>query len=619
MTALTQSEKKKLKKQVALYSHFPTQLHLDEGKKHYSQIQENHAIITIGEKAPYQYISQLHPQGYELFMEGLLFHEIARLRYCDFYSIQKLYQQALNSQQQAQNQAKDYLQGRISIEQLKKSLYRYIYDSHLPRVLEAIEAGAVENALGIEYPETWDALMYARQNIINALIQTNNHAQKNSFLMNHIITEIMVICTYGYRFSIENKLHYLSHHLPEHFLQIRKLAIQGRLQTHTTQERLRISQDILQLCVPIMEKTVTEMYKTLKLAPTFSDLSPSLFSQTTSEIDIRFSHSSSALAPKKTQAQYSLDLSDEDFQRIESLENQQEKNQHYQILQDIHQREVNHKKQQEKDFQSQTYHSSIERSIVLSPLERTTPTTYGLIALRSQNESILRSNRLARLLKQERMYATKSKTKHKREYGKHLDQQNLYRATLDGRVFKEHHQGHKKNLCVYILVDTSESMNGEKIINTMKGCFELARVLQTLQIPFCISSHKALGQTKVQLTEIISFQDCQKRYMLERIFAMHPSGGTHEDIALEYVLKKLAEYKRHRKGFVFVLSDGDTHGVKHIHELTHLYKKEKDIDVIGIGIQTAPLITTTYPNSLFIEDIQTLPKALITKLKEIAL
>ena len=38
----------------------------------------------------------------------------------------------------------------------------------------------------------------------------------------------------------------------------------------------------------------------------------------------------------------------------------------------------------------------------------------------------------------------------------------------------------------------------------------------------------------------------------------------------------------------------------------------------GIGIQTAPLITKTYPNSLFIEDIQTLPDMLINKLKEIA-
>ena len=339
-----------------------------------------------------------------------------------------------------------------------------------------------------------------------------------------------------------------------------------------------------------------------------------------SEIAVQFqNNTSNDTQPQETPTKYKMNLSDEEFQRIESLENEAEKTNNHQILQDIHRREEKQRKQSEKRLQTQTYQSTIEQSIVLSPLERTTPTQYGIIALRSQHESIVRSNKLARLFKRERMYASKSRTKHRLEYGRHLDQQNLYRATLDGRVFKEHKQGQKKDLCVYILVDTSESMSGEKIINTMKGCFELARVLQTLKIPFCISSHKALGQTKVQLTEIISFQDCQKRYMLDRIFAMHTSGGTHEDIALEYVLKKLAEYKRQRKGFVFVLSDGDTHGVEHIHELTHLYKKDKNIDVIGIGIQTAPLITKTYPNSLFIEDIQTLPDMLINKLKEIAI
>ncbi len=124
---------------------------------------------------------------------------------------------------------------------------------------------------------------------------------------------------------------------------------------------------------------------------------------------------------------------------------------------------------------------------------------------------------------------------------------------------------------MFLFVEIMQSMSGDKIINTMKGCFELARVLQTLKIPFCISAHKALGKHRFNPLKIISFQDCQKRYLLNRIYAMHTSGGTHEDIALEYVLKKLAAYKRHRKGFVFVLSDGDTHGVEHIHELTRLY------------------------------------------------
>lgn len=617
---LSQDEKRKLKKNAALYARMPVQLQIDTSNQHYSQIQNQKALIILGEQAPYRYLANFHPQGYAMFMEGLELHELASLLYTDFQVLSHVYQKATEALDMANQSAKAFLNKEIKYRDLKDILFHYVYQTNLPLVLKAIEEGAVENAMGIEYPETWNALMYARQAIILAFMKENHNHHDTSFLMDKIIREIMSICTYGYRFKLNDSIVYLPRYLHQHFTEIRKLAIKGRLQTHNTTERLEIAQMILQLCSPIMEETVKEIIDTIQNGSKISGISNSLFSQMSSEIAVQFqNNTSNDTQPQETPTKYKMNLSDEEFQRIESLENEAEKTNNHQILQDIHRREEKQRKQSEKRLQTQTYQSTIEQSIVLSPLERTTPTQYGIIALRSQHESIVRSNKLARLFKRERMYASKSRTKHRLEYGRHLDQQNLYRATLDGRVFKEHKQGQKKDLCVYILVDTSESMSGEKIINTMKGCFELARVLQTLKIPFCISSHKALGQTKVQLTEIISFQDCQKRYMLDRIFAMHTSGGTHEDIALEYVLKKLAEYKRQRKGFVFVLSDGDTHGVEHIHELTHLYKKDKNIDVIGIGIQTAPLITKTYPNSLFIEDIQTLPDMLINKLKEIAI
>ena len=121
------------------------------------------------------------------------------------------------------------------------------------------------------------------------------------------------------------------------------------------------------------------------------------------------------------------------------------------------------------------------------------------------------------------------------------------------------------------------------------------------------------------MTEIMSFQECFQRQLLDRIFYMHVSGGTHEEIALEKALKDLSLYKRNKKGFVFVLSDGDTHGVERIHDLTRIYKKENNIDVIGIGIQTAKKIEKTYPHGMFIEDINHLPTKLVEKLREIAL
>lgn len=618
---LSQEEKVKLKKLGHVYSTIPIRVVFEDNQVHTSHIQDHIGIITLGEKAPYQYVKHLHIEGYHLFMEGLFFHEIAQLTYTDFQVMAEIYQRAQTMQKKANQAGRQFKQKKITRKELKDILFQYVYDTNLPLLLQAIEDGAIENAMGIHHPETWNALMYARSHITKFYIQEKKDVLDTSHLMDKMILEMMMICTYGYRFHIKNSIVYLSYYLNDHFEQIRKLAILGRLQSQTTSDRLDIAKEILVLCQPIMEQTVLELLDTINKTEQFSNLPDSLFSSQNSEIAVSYGNNQNqSNKPEKTNHKYHLDLSDEEFKRIEAMEDQNEKNQEHQFLQDILKREKQQQqKQDQKLKQNIKDDRHLQEKIVHQELQNTKPTQYGLIALRTKNTSIKRSNKLANLLKRERMYASKSITKHKLEYGRQLDQQNLYRATIDGHVFYEHKQGKKKDLCVYILVDNSESMSGERIINTMKGCFELARVMQTLNIPFCITAHKSMIDTTVQITDIISFQECKKRNLLDRIFAMHVSGGTHEDIALEYALKELLKFKRQRKGFVFVLSDGDTHGVKRIHELTHIYQKEHHIDVIGIGLGNTPHIVKTYPNHLYVKDIDTLPDMLIKKLRDIAL
>ena len=98
---------------------------------------------------------------------------------------------------------------------------------------------------------------------------------------------------------------------------------------------------------------------------------------------------------------------------------------------------------------------------------------------------------------------------------------------------------------------------------------------------------------------------------------MYASGLTYEHLALQEVLYELSLQKRHKKGLVFVLSDGDTHGIHQIHNLTQIYKNKKDIDIIGIGIQTKQIVET-YPNHIYVQNLEQLPEILIQKLKEIA-
>ena len=609
----------KLKKQAIVYYQKAIDVEIADDDKVFCQKNENKSLIYIGKKAPYRYVDHLYPEGYYLFLEGLNIHEIASLKYTDFSILKNCFDDANNKLKETNIKAKQFLNKEIPASLLKQQIEQYVYALNLPLLLKAIEDGAIENSMGMEHPETWTALMFARTHISKAFMNKEQNINDTKFLMDKIIREIMLICTYGYRHHLYSGINYLPHYLSNNFEYIRQLAIQGRLQSQTTKERLEIARQILDLCHPIIQETVMEIFDTIRNSKAFDHIGGNdLFSHVQSEISVSLQNNQNQTGYEKTKSKYQFDLSPEDYRRIEQLENQEEKQQQHRSLQEILKREKEREKAKEKQLNQSIINDDIENLIIPFPLQRTSPTAYGQIAKRHLNQSIQRSNKLARLLKREIMYSSKNKTKSKLEYGRKLDQRNLYRASIDGRVFYEKIQGNKKDLCVYILVDNSESMSGEKIIYTMQGCFKVSRVLQTLKIPFCISCHKAVGDN-VQMTEIISFQECFKRQLLDRIFYMHVSGGTHEEIALEKALKDLSLYKRNKKGFVFVLSDGDTHGIKRIHDLTRIYKKEKNIDVIGIGIQTAKKIEKTYPHGMFIEDINHLPTKLVEKLREIAL
>lgn len=615
---LTQQEKIKLKRHVSLYSSISVSLSIDDSDEHYCEKQTPVSQIILGSKAPYRYLDQLSQEGYELFLEGLNFHEIAKLRYTQFSLMNEVIQESYQKQQEMNVAAKQWKDKMITYKNFYPIVLNYVKAVQTPLILNALEEGAIENAMGIDYPETWNALMYARGHIVKSVLRKHQKEKNNQFLMEKITEEIMAICTYGYRFSLKKDIIYLPQLLPDHFEEIRHLAIKGRLICQNTLQRLEMTKNIIELCSPVLHQTVKEIIDMIQKTSLFSQVSLPLTSQI-NEISIHFNNDQSNDKPQDTKSLYQIDLSQEELQRIEALEEQNEKVQQQQILQELFKRDKQKQNQEEDQLKKGLKESPYLKDIIHNQTLRTTLSSYGQIAIATQSDSIKRSNQIARLLKRERMYVTKSHTKHKLEYGKQLDQRNLYHASIDGKVFMEHQQGKKKDLCVYILVDNSESMSGDKIINAMKGCFELARVMQTLNIPFCISSHKTISGTQVQINEIISFQNCKKRNLLDQIYYMHVSGGTHEEIALEYALKQLASFKRQRKGFIFVLSDGDTHGVERIHELTHIYKKEKDIDVIGIGIQPAYKIKQTYPNSIFVEDIQRLGEVFIKKLKEIAI
>ena len=72
----------KLKKQAMIYCPYRTSVAITEDFQHYCDFQSDQVHIHLGKKAPYRYAKKLHPEGYELFLEGLNIQLIAyKLRF----------------------------------------------------------------------------------------------------------------------------------------------------------------------------------------------------------------------------------------------------------------------------------------------------------------------------------------------------------------------------------------------------------------------------------------------------------------------------------------------------------------------------------------------------------
>ena len=98
----------KLKKQAMIYCPYRTSVAITEDFQHYCDFQSDQVHIHLGKKAPYRYAKKLHPEGYELFLEGLNIQLIAQIRYTDFKIISQCFQQANELLKQTNETAKKY-------------------------------------------------------------------------------------------------------------------------------------------------------------------------------------------------------------------------------------------------------------------------------------------------------------------------------------------------------------------------------------------------------------------------------------------------------------------------------------------------------------------------------
>ncbi|WP_276122596.1 cobaltochelatase CobT-related protein [Pararhizobium qamdonense] len=237
-----------------------------------------------------------------------------------------------------------------------------------------------------------------------------------------------------------------------------------------------------------------------------------------------------------------------------------------------------------------------------------------------------------------------------------LNSAGLHRLTAgDPRVFSRREEIRAKDTAVALLSDCSGSMKGAPMATALSASYALAQVLERCNIPAeCMGFTTAamwghggvLSETQIQqFNDDIALErsksgvnfsrlypiympifkefnerinaEVKKRFAYQRKVQPH-MGGNIDGESLEYAAMRLARRKEKRK-VIIVLSDGfpagadgdDEHLKYMVGKLTNL-----GFDLVGIGIKSNA-VERFYDNSLVLNSVEELPKAVMGELKKI--
>lgn len=157
-----------------------------------------------------------------------------------------------------------------------------------------------------------------------------------------------------------------------------------------------------------------------------------------------------------------------------------------------------------------------------------------------------RAHRIKRLLE---VSSLESKMPDKR--GRKVDKRNLagWIAGTTDKVLLAPTIHQRLNLAVYLLVDASASMMGDKAVGATYGGVELAGAMTSLGIPFAISSFYTYGES-----QMVDYKDFDEQYLSG--IQIQSVGGTPIAYAIMYAAGKMVNLQQKRK-IIFLLTDGE--------------------------------------------------------------
>lgn len=203
------------------------------------------------------------------------------------------------------------------------------------------------------------------------------------------------------------------------------------------------------------------------------------------------------------------------------------------------------------------------------------------------------SNKVKRLL----MVLSKDKNDYGKKYGR-LHSKNLYRVTIPQsgefgkKVFKQKKVSDVLDTAVFILIDMSGSMGGDKVVHACHSGILLNEAITKLQVPTEIVGFTdgCYGPTHTVMKSFTSNLTAEK--LRDRmVHATNNMDSNADGDSLLWSYNRLKKRKEKKKVLI-VLSDGQPAsqrgwgGVQFLKEVTSMIQKEGIVNLYGIGIQS---------------------------------
>ncbi len=556
------------------YSPIPTTLsfHDKYDNTPYYFVQDNKAHIEIS--TFYSTFFHFPNEGdRDAFHSGTIYRYIGKLLYSNYDVIHDFSNKIENSITNLRNHYKLYWKNRNTHNAtlFKNAFLEYARLQNIFTIFDSIEQACVENAIYLNNP------LFTKDTLITRCILADyaeyNISINNSYNFISLLDKLHIFVTYAYKDK-----NYCIHH--EYSSKLKHILLDARLNAIDTKDRLVYASKV----VSLLESDMLE-YNSKVFDNDYNNPTGYIYKIITTE--------------KKEAKVSSAPTSDD-----EQLEKKQELVDKIEALIDA---ENKSSQGSAPIVENDSADTSIENpgatSIHISRVVNDYSDDKVLLPTMIEKKSHLISEaRQNAYFVQKKIFHKKNTVyKTKLEHGTKLDPKQLYRGTIDGKIFRKSKKAKNNDIIVSILIDSSYSMEGIRRKNAIDTSYKLGVLFHHLKIPYSIHSHSVGDSGKTELMKQVSFKECKNATNLDRLFHLQIHGKTQEYIALKQSLVDLSNYKRgNQKGLVIVISDAETDNKDGIKSLCIDYKNKHNIDVLAIAVGKLTYVQDAYINYLYL-------------------